>query len=411
MLDIKLIRQNPQIIKEGVKKKGINPEIINQILELDEKRRGYIKSTESLKAEQNKLGKEDIKKARKIKAEITKIAAGFEEIEQEFNNLMLQIPNLPLDDVPVGKDGKSNVIVKEVGKRPKFAFKPKSYFEIAEELDLIDVKRAAKISGTRFGFLKKEIALLEFALINLAFDNLVKEGFVPIVPPVMIRAEMARAMGYFEQTDKDDAYYLPKDDFYLVGTSEQSIGPMHAGEIFQEKELPKRYLGFSTCFRREAGAYGRDNKGIMRVHQFDKVEMFSFCHPEESKNEHEFLLSLEERLMQLLEIPYRVVQMCTADIAFPQAAKYDIESWLPSEDNYRETHSTSSCTDFQARRLNIRYRDSKTKKLDFVHTLNGTAFAIGRTLIIIIENYQQKDGSIKIPKVLQKYLKFDKIKG
>jgi len=210
-------------------------------------------------------------------------------------------------------------------------------------------------------------------------------------------------MGYTERGG-EEIYFIEKDNLYLIGTSEQIIGPMHADEIFEEKELPKRYLGFSTCFRREAGSYGKDTRGIFRVHQFDKVEMFSFCHPEKSKEEHQLLLSLEEKLMRALKIPYRVVQMCTGDLGNPAAAKYDIEAWLPGENRYRETHSTSNCTDFQARRLNIRYRDSKTKKLEFVHTLNGTAFAIGRTLIAIIENYQQKDGSILIPAVLQPYL-------
>jgi len=205
-------------------------------------------------------------------------------------------------------------------------------------------------------------------------------------------------------------YFIEKDNLYLIGTAEQIIGPMHVDEIFEEKELPKRYVGFSSCFRREAGAYGRDTRGIFRVHQFDKAEMFSFCHPEKSKKEHLFFLEMEEKLMQKLAIPYRVVQMCTGDLGDPAAAKYDVEAWVPSERRFRETHSTSNCTDFQTRRLNIRYRDKKTKRLEFVHTINGTALAIGRTLIAIIENYQQKDGGIKIPKVLQKYLKFRLIK-
>ncbi|OGZ17940.1 MAG: serine--tRNA ligase [Candidatus Nealsonbacteria bacterium RBG_13_36_15] len=409
MLDIKLIRQNPEKVKEGLKKKGVSPEIVDQILELDKKRREHIKETENLKTEQNKIGKKNIEEARKIKAKIAGIAPSLDKIKQEFNDLVLQIPNLPLDDVPVGKNEKDNIVIKEAGERPKFTFKPKSYLEIAEKLDLIDIKRAAKISGTRFGFLKKEAVLLEFALIDLAFDNLTREGFVPIVPPVMLKPEMAQGMGYLEQTDEEEAYFLPKDKLYLIGTSEQSIGSMHADEILQEKELPKRYVAFSTCFRREAGSYGKDTKGIFRVHQFDKIEMFSFCHPEKSRKEHEFLLSLEEKLMDCLKIPYRVLKMCSGELGVPAAAKYDIEAWIPSENRYRETHSTSNCTNFQARRLNIRYRDSKRKQLEFIHTLNGTAFALPRTLIAIIENYQQKDGNIKIPKALQKYFKFNKV--
>lgn len=406
MLDIKFIRQNPDKVKEGVRKKGAKVDI-DKILALDQKRRKYLQQIESLKAQQNKLGKSEIQQAQALKTQIKKIEPNLEQTERELQGLMLQVPNLPADEVPVGKDEKDNVVLREVGKKPKFSFKPKDYLTLAEKIDLIDVKRAAKTSGTRFGYLKREAALLEFALINLAFDALAKEKFIPVIPPVMLKSEMARGMGYLEQGDKEDAYYLPKDDLYLVGTSEQSIGVMHADEVFAEKDLPRRYAGFSTCFRREAGSYGKDTKGIMRVHQFDKIEMFSFCHPQKSAAEHQFLLKMEERLMQLLKIPYRVIQMCTADIAHPQAAKYDIEAWLPGQNQYRETHSTSTCTDFQARRLNIRYRSKKG--LEFVHTLNGTAFAIGRMLIAIIENYQQKDGSVAVPKALQKYTGFKKI--
>jgi seryl-tRNA synthetase len=323
---------------------------------------------------------------------------------------MYQIPNLPEDDVPFGKNEKDNVVLKKWGKKLKFGFKPKDSLEIGENLDLIDVKRAAKVSGTRFGYIKKEAALIEFALINLAFDTLSKEGFIPIVPPVFIKEEAMRAMGYINnKEDLAERYFFKKDKLFLVGTSEQSIGPIHQDEIFKEKDLPQRYVAFSSCFRREAGSYGKDTRGILRVHQFDKVEMFSFAHPKQSKEEYKFLLSIEEKLMQQLKIPYQVVQMCTGDLGNPVAAKYDIEAWLPSQNKYRETHSASNTTDFQTRRLNIRYRNSKTKKLDFVHTLNGTTFAIGRMLIAIIENYQQKDGSVKIPEALQKYLNFQKI--
>ena len=220
---------------------------------------------------------------------------------------------------------------------------------------------------------------------------------------------MARGTGYFEATDEKEAYYLPEDKMYLAGTSEQSLVAMHADEILNEKDLPLRYVAFSTCFRREAGSYGKDTKGILRVHQFDKLEMVIFSKPEDSKNEHELLLSIEEKLMKALGLPYQVINICTGDLGRPAAAKYDIETWLPSENKYRETHSTSNCTDFQARRLNIRYRD-KSGKVNFVHTLNGTAFAIGRILIMIMENYQQKDGSIKVPKALQKYCGFKVIK-
>ena len=419
MLDIKFIRESPDRVKEGCKAKQAEVNV-DRLLEVDKKRRETLQALEDISAQKNKANKEIQKakdkrekekiilKMRELDKNNDRLDENLKELEKKFNNLMFQIPNLPQEEVPVGKNEKDNVVLREVGEKTKFDFKPKNYLEIAQNLDLIDIKRAAKVAGTRFGYLKREAVLLEFALINLAVENLIKEKFIPIIPPVMLREEMARGTGYFEAVDKEDAYYLSKDDLYLVGTSEQSIVVMHAGEIFDEKDLPRRYVGFSTCFRREAGAYGKDTKGIMRVHQFDKVEMFSFCHPEKSKEEHQFILMMEEKLMQFLKIPYRVVKMCTADIALPQAAKYDIEAWLPSQNQYRETHSTSTCTDFQARRLNIRYR--KKGGLEFVHTVNGTAFAVGRILITIIENYQQKDGSIRVPEALQKYLKFKIIK-
>ena len=282
---------------------------------------------------------------------------------------------------------------------------------MAQESDLIDIDRAGKVSGSRFGYLKGSAALLEFALVDLAMKTLAKEGFVPVVPPVLINEKSMRAMGYLER-GKGEIYYLPSDNLYLVGTSEQSIGPMHMDEVFKEENLPKRYISFSTCFRREAGSYGKDTKGILRVHQFDKVEMFSLVRPEDSEKEHKFLLSLEEKLMRALELPYRVLDICSGDLGDPAAAKYDIEAWMPGQNNgkgeYRETHSTSNTTDFQSRRLNIKYKNS-AGKLEFVHMLNGTAFAMGRMIIAILENYQTEKGTIKVPQVLQNYLNISEI--
>lgn len=407
MLDIKFIRENLEDVKKGVKDKGVKVDI-DKIVKLDKERRKMIQEVEELKAEKNKMGAKDKKKAKEIKDKIKKSEPELEKIEKEFNKLMLQVPNLPLDDVWVGKDERDNKVIKKVGQPKAGQPKPKDYLVLAENLDIIDVKRAAKVAGTRFGYLKGGAALLEFGLIQLAFDVLTKDGFIPVVPPVMIKAKMARGMGYLEQLGEEEAYYLPKDDLYLVGTSEQSIGTMHADETFNEKDLPRRYLGFSTCFRREAGSYGKDTKGILRVHQFDKVEMFSFCKPEDSIKEHKLFLSLEEKLMKLLEISYQIVQVCTGDLSVPSVSTYDLEAWMPGQGEYRETHSTSNTTDFQARRLNIRYRSKKGT--EFVHTVNGTAFAIGRTLIAIIENYQQKDGSIEVPTALQKYIGIKVIK-
>ncbi|MCX6759245.1 MAG: serine--tRNA ligase [Candidatus Nealsonbacteria bacterium] len=421
MLDIKFIRENPKKVKEGCLKKGVKVDI-DEFLEVDRRKRETLQALEDMRSQKNKANKEILQaknqreknkiilKMRELDRNNDRLDKTLKELDRKFNDLILQIPNLPLDDVPIGKDERDNVVLREMGEKTKFDFRPKDYMEIAENLDLIDIKRAAKVAGSRFGYLKNEAVLLEFALINFVLDILVKKNFTPVIPPVMLKPEMARGMGYLEQTDKEEAYFLPQDNLYLVGTSEQSVGAMHAGELFKEEELPRRYVGFSTCFRREAGSYGKDTKGILRVHQFDKVEMFSFCRPGNSQKEHQFLLEMEEKLMQILNLPYRVINICTGDLGRPAAKKYDIEAWMPDQNQYRETHSTSNCTDFQARRLNIRYRDSKTKKLEFVHTLNGTAFAIGRTLIAIIENYQQKDGSVLVPEVLQKYTGFKEIK-
>jgi len=419
MLDIKFIRENPEAVKKACRDKNVKVDV-DEFLSVDKKRREALQKLELILSKKNKGNREiaeskteDEKKKvilsmKELDKESDELSRNLKEIEKEFNGLILQIPNLPQEDVPVGKDEKRNVVLRKVGKIPRFNFEPKNYLEIAEKLDLIDVQRAAKISGTRFGFLRREVVLMQFALLNLTVKNLIREKFIPIIPPVMLKEEMARGTGYFEGADREEAYFIPEDNLFLAGTSEQPLIAMHADEVFEEKELPKRYVGFSTCFRRESGSYGKDTKGILRVHQFNKIEMVSFCRPEDSKKEHAFLLSMEEKLMKPLGIPYQVIRICTGDLGRPAAAKYDIEAWLPSENRYRETHSTSNCTDFQARRLNIRFR-AKSGELKFVHTLNGTAFS-ERPILAIIENYQTKEGSIKIPKVLQKYTGFKEIR-
>jgi seryl-tRNA synthetase len=420
MLDIKFIRENTGKVKKACQDKRVEVEI-DELLEIDRKRRLALQATEDMRWQKNNANKEIgravteeekkkiILKMQELDKNNDRLEEELKNLDEKFNKLMLQVPNIPMDYSPLGKDENDSLVLREVGKKTKFSFSAKNYLEIGQNLDLIDVKRAAKVSGSRFGYLKKEAVLLEFALVNLAFDILTKEGFTPVIPPVMLKSKMAEGMGYLEQADREEAYYLPQDDLYLVGTSEQSVGVMHADEILESKELPKRYVAFSTCFRREAGSYGKDTKGILRVHQFDKIEMFSFTRKEDSEKEHNFFLEMEEKLMKKLELPYRVLNVCTGDLGRPAAAKYDIETWLPSEKCYRETHSTSNCTDFQSRRLNTRYRD-KENKLNFVHTVNGTAFAIGRILIMLIENCQQKDGSILLPKALRKYAGFKKIR-
>jgi len=330
MLDIKFIRQNPDKVKEGCKAKQVKVDI-DGLLEVDRKRREILQKTEEIRAQKNGASKQIsetkneeekqkiILKMRELDVKGDKLNKNLKILDREFGDLMHQIPNLPLDEVPAGKDERDNVVLREMGERPKFDFEAKNYLEIAQRFDLIDVKRAAKIAGTRFGFLKREAALLEFALINFALNSLMKEDFIPIIPPIMMKSEMMRGMGYLEQTDIEEAYYLPKDDLFLAATAEQPIGTMMAGEIFEEKDLPKRYLGFSTCFRREAGAYGKDTRGIFRVHQFDKIEMFSYSKPDQSKRVHQCFLKMEEKLMRSVKIPYRVVQIGTGDLGLPAA--------------------------------------------------------------------------------------------
>ncbi|MDO8561152.1 MAG: serine--tRNA ligase [bacterium] len=433
MLDIKFIRQNRKEVEESLKNKGVQVNL-GRLLEVDEKRREKIKAVDELRAGHNrdsddimKLKGEEretrIKEVKEMKAKLADVEFELKALEEEFRDLMYKLPNVPFTEVPVGKDGGDNITLREVGKKPKFDFAFLDYIELGEKLDLIDTARASKVSGSRFGYLKHEAPILELALLQFAMSFLVDEAniraiieekglkikakpFIPVIPPVLVRPEAMRAMGYMERGE-DEIYHLEKDDLYLVGTSEQSVGPMHQNEIFEEETMPHRHIAFSTCFRREAGSYGKDTRGILRVHQFDKAEMFVFSTPETSKDEHQLLLGIEEKLMSLLGIPYRVLDICTGDLGDPAAAKYDIEAWLPGQNEkkgeYRETHSTSNTTDFQARRLNIKYRDSKTKKSGYVHMLNGTAFAMGRMLIAILENYQQSDGSVRVPEILQPY--------
>lgn len=404
MLDIKFIRENPNLVEEKAKQKGY-PVDVKKLLEVDDKRRILIEKVDGLRSERKDAAeKRDEKRGARIKSELKSTEDQLEKLNEEFYKLIRQIPNLPADDVKAGRDETENEVIRTDGKKPTFSFKPKDHLQLGASLDLIDVDRASKISGPRFGFLKNELALLEFTIIRYAFDVLTSEGFIPVIPPVIINKKAAVGLGYPEY-ETGEGYKV--DGEYLVGTAEHSIVPMHMDETFNYKDLPKRYVGFSPAFRREAGSYGRDTRGIFRVHQFDKVEMVSFVVAGDGDREHEYLLSLEEKMVRALDLPYQVVKMCTGDLGFPTARKYDIEIWMPSQGKYRETHSTSTNTDFQSRRLNIKYQKASDK--DYVHILNATAAAIGRTLIAILENFQQKDGSILVPKVLQKYAGFSKI--
>ncbi len=414
MLDIKLIRDNPEKVKKGVAAKQLDVKLVNRVLALDKKHRALLQEIEKLRADRNKFAKEkNIEEGKKIKGVLKKKEPELDRVEKDYQEALYQIPNLPALDVKVGKDESENEVIRKWGTPKKLSFKPKDHLELGEALDIIDVKRAAKVSGTRFGYLKGDAVLLEFALVQYALEILTKEGFIPIIPPALLKVPVFHNLGYSEHLGSEEYYLVKGGDFskskgeeeaqyYLAGTAEHSIVPYFMNETLQAKELPKRFVGFSSCFRREAGSYGKDTRGILRVHQFDKVEMVSFTKPEETDKEHEYLLSLQEKLFKALEIPYQIVRMCTGDLGAPAARKYDLEAWMPGQGKYREVTSTSDTTDFQSRRLSIKYQDKG--KTEFVHTLNGTVFAIGRTIIAILENYQQKDGSVAVPKVLQRWM-------
>lgn len=418
MLDIKVIREQPDAVKEACKNRRFECDI-DRILELDKQQHQLLQEVEQLRSQKNKLGKEDREQGQALKRQLKEKEPALQQAAEELEKLLLQLPNIPLEDVPVGKDESENKVIRQWGNPPRFDFEPKDHLVLGEALDIIDVVTAAKVSGTRFAYLKREAVLLEFALVRYVFDVLTSEkelkkiaekvrkgyapqSFIPVVPPVMVRPEVFRKMGRLSEEDKNERYHLEQDDLYLVGSAEHTLGPMHMDEVLDEQRLPLRYIGFSTSFRREAGSYGKDTKGILRVHQFDKLEMESFVRPEDSVLEHNFLIAIQEYLVQSLGIPYQVVFVCTGDMGAPDARQIDIECWMPGQGKYRETHTADLMTDFQARRLNTRMRGKEGKPV-FVHTVDATAFAIGRTLIAILENYQQKDGSVKIPKALQKY--------
>jgi seryl-tRNA synthetase len=424
MLDIKLIRDNPRKVKDACIKKNIDGEIVEQILDLDIRRRSLMTTLENLRAKQNRFTKDDIEGAKKNKLEIKAMEPDLKEVEEKLQALMYQLPNIPMDGVPVGKDENENVVLRKVGKVPAFNFQPKDHVELGELLDLIDNQTASNVAGARFTYLKNELALLQFALVSYAFSVLtspkimkkiadsVKRGFhakvfSPVIVPVMIKPDVFQKMARLEP--KEERYHIPSDDLYLIGSAEHTLGPLHMDEVISEDRLPLRYVGYSSSFRREAGSYGKDTKGILRMHQFDKVEMETFSRPEDSVSEQDFLVAIQEYLFNSLKIPYQVVAVCTGDMGGPDARQIDIECWMPGQNRYRETNSADLNTDFQSRRLNSRFK-RKNGELEFVHMNDATVFAIGRTLIAILENYQQKDGSVKIPAVLQKYAGFTVIK-
>ncbi|MFA6082604.1 MAG: serine--tRNA ligase [Patescibacteria group bacterium] len=416
MIDIQLIREHLDLVKKGLTKKQSNPELAVDAFKLDKEKRRLQTEVEAFQSNLNQVSKEIakefgqkkvdlLKQANQISEQIDKHRPHLDALEKDLNEVMAQIPNMPLDDVIAGHSDKDNKVAYKKGDVPKFGFTVKDHIQLAADLDLIEFDAAAKSMGSRFAYLKNELVVLEFALMRYGLDQAMKSGFKPILPPILLNRAAMDAAGYLGQAEEE--IYKTQDDLYLAGTAEQPLLALHAGQMLKKEDLPLRYVGFSSCFRREAGSYGKDVKGILRMHQFQKLELFSFVEPEMAEQEHKKILELEEKLMASLDIPYQVIDICAGDLGFPAAKKWDIEAWMAGQNTYRETHSCSNCTDFQARRMNIRYKDEKGTR--FVYTLNGTVFS-ERPLIAILENNQQKDGSIKVPKVLAPYTGFDVIK-
>jgi seryl-tRNA synthetase len=381
---------------------------VDELLTLDERRRALLPQIEELRG-RRKRGGGDPEEARALRDQIRQLEQDLAAIDAEIERLLASLPNLPDPTVHEGDSEEDAEVVREVGSPPEFDFEPKDHLELGTALGVIDMESAARASGSRFAYLKGDLVRVELALVQLAFDTLEPEGFKPVVPPVLVREEPLYWTGFLP-TDRAQIYEVANDDLYLVGTSEVSLAALHADDLLAESDLPLRYGGFSTCFRREAGAAGRDTRGIFRVHQFDKVEMFSFVLPEHSTEEHERILAIEERIMGALEIPYRVVNIPAGDLGASAAKKYDLEAWLPGQGRYRELTSCSNTTDYQARRLRCRYRPEGSKSPRPVHTLNGTAVAVGRTIVAIMENFQRADGGVDVPAVLRRYGAPDQIR-
>jgi len=411
MIDIELFRKNPEIFEEEIKKRGMKIDVSDGV-SLDRQRRELTFKDGELRAKKNEATKnipllkgEDrnkkIEEMKEINIELDELKAKLEESEKQYKIHFAAYPNLSHKDIPVGPDESGNIAISYNKEKPVFDFTPKNHIELGTSLDILDEKRAAKISGSRFVFIKNEGVMLEFALVQYVLNKLIGKGFVPMIPPTLVNEKAMYGTGFFP-VEASQYYKTELDDLYLIGTSEVPLCAYHSDEFLDMAKLPLKYTAFSTCFRREAGTYGKDLGGMFRVHQFDKIEMLVFTHPDKSWEEYETLLETLEEIMIELGFHYRIMDMCTGDIGTPNARKYDLEVWLPGQQKYRELASCSHDSDFQSRRLNIKYKDGKKKAL--VHTMNSTACAVGRTLIAIYENYQNSDGSISIPEVLVPYM-------
>jgi len=419
MLDIKFIRENPEFVKNNLMKRG-NPEnskMLDELVDLDREWRLNLIKLNDLRHERKlmtaeiaalkKTGKDassKVEKAKTLDSEITSIQAEVARAEEKTRDYLMRLPNLLHETVPVGKDENNNVQIRSWGVIPKFGFAVKNHIDLGLNLDIIDIERAGKVTGSRFFYLKREGVLLDMALMSFALEEITKKGYLPVEPPYLMRREPYE--GVTALSDFEDVLYkIENEDLYLIATSEHPMAAMFMNEVLKEEDLPLKLAGISACFRKEAGAHGKDTRGIFRTHQFNKIEQFVFCKPEESWKLHEELIHNAEELVQKLGLPYRVVNVCTGDIGTVAAKKYDLEAWMPAQNAYREIVSCSNCTDYQARRLGIRYREKEgAPPKGFLHTLNSTAIATGRTIVAILENFQQEDGTVVVPKVLRKYM-------
>jgi seryl-tRNA synthetase len=422
MLDIELLRKNPEFVKERLRlRREDYPRLVDEALRLDEERRSILRELEALRAERNALSKEIGKrkskgeqtvelegKVKEIKEKIEDLEDKLSEVEEQLKRVMLSIPNIPHQSVPVGKDETENVEVRRWGVPRDFDFEPKAHYEIGEALGILDFERGASLAGSRFTVMWGWGAKLERALINFMLDFHTSRGYKEVWVPHLVKPEILEGTGQLPKFE-EDLYFCERDSLYLIPTAEVPLTNLFRDTILEEKDLPIYLTAYTPCYRREAGAYGKDIRGIIRQHQFDKVELVKIVHPDTSDQELEKLTADAEEILKLLGLPYRVVALCTGDLGFASAKTYDIEVWFPSQNKYREISSCSNCTDFQARRMNTRFKDSQGRKR-FVHTLNGSGLAVGRTLAAILENYQQKDGSVVVPEVLRDYLKADVIK-
>lgn len=428
MLDINYIRDNRQKVEDAIKNKGYTIDL-DEILQLDDARKELSQKTDILRQERNQISSQMkngqpnqalISRGKEIKQELSSLEEKLSSVESDFLAKLKTVPNVPCDDVPVGLSEDENEVAEVCGEPTKFNFEPKNHYEIGQVRGWIDKERASKVTGARFAYIKGEMVSLQMAIVNFVMNSLSDEGvikeiceanhlehistkpFTTVLPPLMLRTEMYDAMDRLEP--RDDRYKIEGEELWLQGSAEHVLGSMHAGEIFAEQDLPVRYLGYATSFRQEAGTYGKDMEGIIRMHQFDKLEMESFSTKETSREEHELFVAIQRWLIEQLRLPYRVIRKCTFDIGKPDARGIDMEVWLPGQGKYRETHTADYMTDYQSRRLNTRVRRDETGEVELVHTNDATAFALGRIMVAVIENYQNEDMTVRVPEVLRKYL-------